>query len=197
MGSGNNIYEHILAGAQALLAENGPYPITVEDILARTGVSEANYKAHFQTAYDPLLVLFERLAQEQDAVGLAQLVMIRDGQSGEVAKRMEQIFVDHIRVTRAFTGGYALWAMLHAYPQLRAARIAALGSSTRLFVEMMRPAFPHMSDAQLNVQMRFALEIFCMTNEMLFETGFANLREVIKTASKTIENLFLNQNLEH
>ena len=182
---GRDTFETILATAGVLLAEVGFERLTTNLVCERAGLTPPALYRYFPNKYALLAELARRLMDAQDEVAIAWME-----EGGSVAPTLKEAVGRSIAlrkrliaVTRAQPGGMWILRAIRALPVLREVRVASQNKVLDRQFDLMRRAYPQVSEDRLRTAVRLSEETTYAMIEMILEDSGLDEDQVIEETS--------------
>ncbi len=164
-------YEHILEVAALMLADVGVERLSTNMVCERAGLTPPALYRYFPNKYALLSVLGRRLMNRQNE--LVPRWITADALSGSVADlelALEGLLLDTYHVTKETPGGVWILRTLRAVPVLQDVRLESNAKVTEAQLKMLENVFPNVSQQELVLVGRIAVDLIYAAVELLFDT---------------------------
>lgn len=185
-------YESILKAAQSILHEEGIEALNSNAIVAKAGVTTPVFYRYFEDKHDLLMILGERLTQDQETIFETSMQSFHD--EPPTFERVEESTYDVMLATyekmKESIGGLALLISLRAIPKLAKVRQLSNQYAARETAKALCPLRPDLTEDQLYSLTRVGIEIGYTAIELLLEENDLDPEATCRRAASAIISLY-------
>lgn len=182
---GKTTYEAVLATAGELLAEVGFERLTTNLVCERAGLTPPALYRYFPNKYALLAELARRLMDAQDEAVFAWMA-----EGGGLAATLDEAVEKNLRlqnqliaITSSHPGGLWILRAIRAIPVLHEVRAASRNKVLERLYELLRGAYPGVSEDHLLTAMRLSEQMSYAAIEMIIEDPGLDRRRVAEEVS--------------
>lgn len=166
----NDTYEHILEVTARMLGDVGMERLSTNMICERAGLTPPALYRYFPNKYALLSELGKRLMERQNELIPRWITPdVLNGSTEDVERALEGLLLDTYRVTRETPGGVWILRTLRAVPILQDLRLDSHATVTQAQMQLLMEAFPGVSQQELELVGRIAVDMIYAAVELLFD----------------------------
>lgn len=166
----NDTYEHILEVTALMLGDVGMERLSTNMICERAGLTPPALYRYFPNKYALLNELGKRLMERQNELIPRWITPdVLNGSAEDVERALEGLLLDTYRVTRETPGGVWILRTLRAVPILQDLRLDSHATVTQAQMQLLMEAFPAVSQQELELVGRIAVDMIYAAVELLFD----------------------------
>ncbi len=175
-----------MRAAQEILAEGGYDALNSNAVVERAGLTPPAFYRYFKNKHQLLGVLAQRLLDESNEL-VEPILKDSEGSFTIATAGIQQLLRADIELFRQFTGSRELLVLMRALPELRELRLASHDFMADQLAQAAGVHYPQLSDSVLRIRTRLASDLYYNALELLFDTEFRDLDEIITRTAVAVQ----------